>query len=164
MRCMHGYSEGDLDASTDPGCLGTDDVSSPQAGVRELGPALFGGKATSLSEAIARSSSDQVALPALILALNSRPTLHLPVLLGIAYALNVGLHGQLAGSPTPACREMDVARKRLGVIASRASPWLERAIDMGLEDEGGDLRLWAGPAWGEKVAIGFELGLRGLSS
>ena len=164
MRCIYGFSESDLDAATDPGCLGTDDVSSQQAGVRELGPALFGEAAIPLSQAIERATPAQLALPALILALNSRPTLHLPVLLGIAYALN-GLHGQLAGASAPASAEADVARMRLGVIASRAAPWLERAIDMGFEDDRSEMRLWSGDVrrWSEGVVAGFELGLRGLS-
>ena len=157
MRCMYGFSEGDLDASIDPGCLGTDDVSVQQAGIHDLGPAFFGE-----SPSLVDSTSAQLALPTLILALNSRPTRHMPVLLGIAYALNIGLHGQLAISAFPAGD--DAARVRLGLIADRARPWLERAIDMGFE--AGELRLWAGDAtrWGEHVAIGFELGLRGLSS
>lgn len=156
---MYGFSEGDLDASVDPGCLGTDDVFVQQAGIHELGSVFFGD-----SPPLVDSTSAQLALPALILALNSRPTRHLPVLLGITYALNIGLHVQLATSSFPLGDDADAARIRLGLIAARARPWLERAIDMGFEAD--ELRLWAGNAaqWGEDVAIGFELGLRGLSS
>jgi hypothetical protein len=161
MRCLYGFSESDLADGLDPGCLGTDDVLTMAEGVRDLGPALFGSASPPSLRSFDRTRA--LALPALILALNSRPTLFLPYLLGLAYALNIGLHTSLANGTLGT----EAARTRLAVLTRRSRRWLVEAIETGVEAErtGADLVCWdAGVVgWGEGVAIGYELGWRGLS-
>lgn len=122
-------------------------------GIWELGSSLF--QAESKEEVALRRfagrSGSELALPALILVLHSRPAKFMPILLGLSLALNVKL--------------WDRPGRRLGEIRERSRVWLLRAIEIGLEAEKGEGKVvgWGGEGtWAESVGLGVALGLRGL--
>jgi len=153
LRIIYGFSESDQEDHLDPGCLGSDDVHVMLDGIWELGSSLF--QAESKEEVALRRfagrSGSELALPALILVLHSRPAKFMPILLGLSLALNVKL--------------WDRPGRRLGEIRERSRVWLLRAIEIGLEAEKGEGKVvgWGGEGtWAESVGLGVALGLRGL--
>lgn len=164
LRCIHGFSEGDLGEGSDPGCLGADDVHVMLDGIWEIGPDIFTqhSDGTTLSR-FTSGTGRELALPTLILALNSRPARSVPILLGMALALNICLHDMPCVRAT--LLKKPTARQRLSEITGRSRQWLVTAIDIGLEATTTKKPVvgWDGEGdWAEGVALGVALGVRGV--
>lgn len=123
----------------------------------------------------AGSSSDALALPALIYMLNSQPSectgssvydvectewgnlaMHLPILLGIQLAINLLIHEPLSHAAwTPS----ESWRATLSERQSQSLRWIREAIDVGSSDV--NQRGWEGDGeWVENVELGWRTASR----
>jgi len=169
QRSLYGFAAEDT-ADEDEGCAGTDDVTRMPDGLWELASQLVAGGDDLSLDSFVGAERRALALPAMILLLNSQPTLHLPLLLGIQLGLNVLVHEAL--SKNVDLQTNSAWRERMTELTSQSSYWLEKAISLGASsdhfspaerrDDGHGVyeysptRGWEGEGdWTENVVLGF---------